>query len=46
MPNKCSIELQNALPLIWAHIYNDFCLMTVLAWVKSTYKNEAAVWIK
>jgi hypothetical protein len=26
--NKCSIELQNALPLIWAHIYNDFCLIT------------------
>jgi hypothetical protein len=32
MLNKCSVELYNALPHIWAHIYNDLCLMTVLAW--------------
>jgi hypothetical protein len=24
--NKCSIGLQHALPLIWAHIYNEFLL--------------------
>jgi hypothetical protein len=29
MFNKCSIELQNALPLTWAHIYNDFYLVSV-----------------
>jgi hypothetical protein len=46
MLNKCSVELLNALPLIWAHIYNDFCLITVLAWVESAYKNEVGVWIK
>jgi hypothetical protein len=38
MVEKCSTELQNALPLIWANISNDFTLMTLLAWVKSRYK--------
>jgi hypothetical protein len=38
MLNKCSIELQNALLLIWAHIYND--LFDDSDGLKSTYKNE------
>jgi hypothetical protein len=37
---KCSTELQNTLPPIWVHIYNDLCLVTVSAQIQSPYKKR------
>jgi hypothetical protein len=35
---ECSIELQDALTIIWAHIYNGRCLVTILRFTNLLFR--------